>query len=104
MAKAKGKKYLKNGGPGAKGNGGDGGDDPTEAVFRVDLKTGQMRITNQRGDELPEDKDVTPARLAEYGIEPDKSTLLAVIFYAKCKIKHGGCVVKIVNGRQVLIW
>ena len=98
MAKAKAKKYPKNRGPGTKE------DEPTEAVFRVDLKTGQMKITNQRGDELLEDTDVTPATLAKYGIDPDDSKLLAVLFYAKCNIKHGGCVLKVVNGRQVLVW
>lgn len=99
--KAKAKKYPKYRGLAGKGN---GSNDPTEAVFRIDLKTGQMRVTDQRGDELLEDTDVTPAALAKYGIEPDKSTLLAVLFYAKCNIKHGGCVLKVVNGRQVLVW
>ena len=34
---------------------GNGGDEPTEAVFRVDLTTGKMRITDQKGDEIVED-------------------------------------------------
>lgn len=101
MAKAKTKKYPKDR-PGTKRKGAD--DFPTEAVFRVDLKTGQMRVTNQRGDELPEDEDVTPAKLAEYGIQPDHAPLLAVLFYAKCNTRHGGCVWKIVGGRRVLVW
>ena len=101
MAKAKRRRY-----PGKEKNppvNGNGGDDPTEAVFRVDLATGKMRITDQKGDEVVEDP-VTPEKLAKYGIEADGSQLLAVIFYAKCNIKHGGCVIKIVNGRQVLVW
>ena len=101
MAKENNKKYPKNKRPRAKRKGVE--DFPTEAVFRVDLKTGQMRITNQRGDELLEDKDVTPQKLAEYGIE-DKSTLLAVLSYAKCAVRNGGCVWKIVNNQRVLVW
>ena len=62
-----------------------------------------MRITDQRGDEIVEDP-VTPEKLDKYGIKADSSDLLAVIFYAECNIKHGGCVIKIVNGRQVLVW
>ena len=87
--------------PPPNGNGGNGGDDPTEAVFRVDLKTGKMRVTDQKGDEIVEDP-VTPAKIAKYGIEG--SEFLGVIFYAKCNIKHGGCVIKIVNNREMLVW
>ena len=79
------------------------GRDPTEAVFRVDLATGKMRITDQKGDDIVEDP-VTPEKLTKYGIQADGSQLLAVIFYAKCNIKHGGCVIKIVNGREMLVW
>jgi hypothetical protein len=77
---------------------------PTEAVFRIDLATGEMRITDQKGDKFTEDDDVTPAKIKEYGIETENSKLLAVLFYAKCNAKHGGCVFKIVNGQQVLVW
>ena len=101
LAKKNKKKYPKNKRPGAKRKGVE--DFPTEAVFRVDLKTGQMRLTNQRGDELLEDEDVTPEKLAEYGIE-DNAKLLAVLSYAKCNTRHGGCVWKIVNNQRVLVW
>ena len=98
MVKAKGKKYPKNRRP--KGN---GETHPTEAVFRVDLATGTMRITDQKGDLLPED-EVTPEIIKESGIDTENSPLLAVLFYAKCNARAGGCVWKIVNGRRVLVW
>ena len=82
---------------------GNGGDEPTEAVFRVDLKTGKMRITDQKGDELVGGPSHA-GKTRRYGIEADGSDLLAVIFYAKCNIKHGGCVIKIVRGREMLVW
>jgi hypothetical protein len=78
---------------------------PTQAVFRVELADGKMRITDEKGDDLPEDEDVTPEKLEKYGIDTTKSELLAVLFYAKCnEDPPGGCVLKIVNGRQVLVW
>jgi hypothetical protein len=77
---------------------------PTEAVFRIDLATGKMRITDQKGDELPEDSDVTQQKIADYGIDTENSKFLAVLFYAKCNAKHGGCVWKMTPLGRVLIW
>jgi hypothetical protein len=100
MAMAKRRRYKGNGkNPPVNGN---GGNDPTEAVFRVDLATGIMRITDQKGDVIKEDP-VTAEKIAKYGIKAE-GELLAIIFYATCNIKHGGCVIKIVKGREVLVW
>ena len=99
MVKAKAKKYSKNGPP--RRPRGNGNDDPTEAVFRVDLETGKMRITDQRGDEIVEDP-VTPEKVTKYGIT--EWVPLGQLFYAKCNIKHGGCTIRIINNKEVLIW